>query len=480
MQFNSYIFVLLFLPCSILGYFLLNKYNDRWGKIFLLALSLFYYYPTGIGGVLILCTSIAVNYFLAHRILKCRRKKWILAIGLTLNIGILLYCKYFNFFVENINTFFEIDIVTKNIIIPLGISFYTFQQIAYLVEVYKKGEIIGGFGDYTLYILYFPKLLMGPVAAPDSMIVQFNESARKRVDTENLVAGIQMFGYGLFKKVLIADTFAGAVSWAFSDLMIPTSGDFILVMLSYTFQIYFDFSGYSDMAIGISKMLNIDLPMNFDSPYKAISVRDFWKRWHISLTKFLTDYIYIPLGGNKKGKTRTYINTLIVFLISGIWHGANWTFILWGVIHGLGSVTDRMIHSRYSKLPKIFQWLITFIFINILWLLFRSETISDWFLIIKNIVFLKNMAISEELINCFILPEFNTIFRILHIYGLSEKIRGFEMLIVMCFSFAICILGNNNYNRRKGSIWGIILVPIAITWSLICLGTESTFVYFNF
>lgn len=218
----------------------------------------------------------------------------------------------------------------KELFLPLGISFITFQQIAYLVSVYREELKEPSVVDYLVYILYFPKLLMGPLAEPIDFMGQLNDAATKKVNGDHTAQGLKLFSFGLFKKMILADTFATAFIWGQENISALTSVDCILVMLSYTFEIYFDFSGYSDMAVGVSRMLNITLPMNFNSPYKAVSIRDFWKRWHISLTNFFTKYIYIPLGGSRKGKAATYLNTMVVFIISGVWHGAGWSFIVCG------------------------------------------------------------------------------------------------------------------------------------------------------
>ncbi len=293
------------------------------------------------------------------------------------NVLLLFYFKYLNFFITNINAIFTKEIPLKEIILPLGISFFTFQQIMYVVSVYRN-QISLNVLDYLVYILYFPKLLMGPLNDPKEFIDQINEDERKKGDWNNIANGLKILSFGLFKKLVLADTFAIAVNWAYTNIDVATSMDWLLAMLFYTFEIYFDFSGYTDMAVGISTMLNIQLPSNFNSPYKAMSIREFWKRWHISLTTFFTKYIYIPLGGSREGIVHTYLNTMIVFLISGLWHGANWTFILWGVLHGTFSLLDRITEKHRNKVNIVVQWSLTFLVVNILWLLFRSESIEQW------------------------------------------------------------------------------------------------------
>lgn len=322
---------------------------------------------------------------------------------------------------------------------------------------------------------------MGPLADPVDFIGQMNNSKLKKVNWENIACGIKIFCLGLFKKVMIADVFANAVNWGYTNFDVTTSMDWLLVMLFYTFQIYFDFSGYSDMAVGSSLMFNLTLPINFDSPYKALSIRDFWKRWHISLTKFFTKYIYIPMGGSKKILLFTCFNTMIVFLISGIWHGANWTFILWGVLHGVFSIFDRIFDKYEKKISKLIRWICTFNVINILWLLFRSDTINEWKEILSRIICLQDLNISDDLINIFELPETEFIRDMLRLHWASKSIRGFWMLIYIIAVFVICLLFENNYkNLKRNSHIMMVVSAAAFIWGFICLSAESVFVYFNF
>lgn len=482
MTFSSYIFILVYLPLSICGYFFMNKVNATSGKLFMVLASwVFYAYAgwklsivLGIGIILNLCFSIVIC-----KISKFKRA--LLSLVVVINIGVLFYYKYFNFFIENISNIGGKDYTLKQIVLPLGISFFTFQQIMYVVDVYrndiKRVDII----DYLVYILYFPKLIMGPLVAPNELISQFNEQDRKIVNSENISYGIKLFSFGLFKKMVLADTLAKAVAWGYSNIDMSTSLDWIIIMLSYTFEIYFDFSGYSDMAVGVSKCFNIDLPINFDSPYKALSIRDFWKRWHISLTVFFTKYLYIPLGGSRKGKVRTYINILIVFLTSGIWHGANWTFILWGILHGLFNVIDRISEKYKKNILNFIKWICTFIIVNILWLLFRSESIEQWLHLLCKALCLCSLEISDGLIETFVLPESAFLFRFLHLRRLNETIQGFSLLLFIISSFGICLIPNNNYKNQTKNNWiTMIMAAIAFVWSFLCLSGESVFIYNNF
>ncbi len=334
MLLNSHIFILLFFPLLMIAYFLCNKVNILAGKMVLLAGSLIFYAYADWHMLFFLLASVICNYLFIYLMGHAKWRKTLLAVPVMVNVGLLLFFKYTNFVIESINLLWKTEYGLMKLLVPLGISFITFQQIAYLVTVYR-GELERiDLVDYLVYILYFPKLVMGPLAEPTDFIMQLNDPAAKKVNSDHMAQGLKLFSFGLIKKMILADTFAGAFAWGCENIGVLTSADCFLVMLAYTFEIYFDFSGYSDMAVGVSRMLNITLPMNFDSPYKAVSIRDFWKRWHISLTKFFTKYLYIPLGGSRKGKIFTYVNTMIVFIVSGIWHGAGWAFILWGGVMG--------------------------------------------------------------------------------------------------------------------------------------------------
>ena len=328
MQFNSYIFILLFLPLTVIGYFGLHRLGkEKAAKIFLLLMSLWFYGYFNASYLLIISGSILVNFCIAKIMEKTEgiQRKSLLALGIIFNVALIFYFKYYDFFISNINIAFGTDFVLRRIVLPLGISFFTFQQISFIVDSYK-GQTKGySFWEYALFVAFFPQLVAGPIVLHSELIPQFRDENRWKPDYDNLSRGVMMFARGLAKKVLIADTFGNAVNWGFNQAAaIPvgegalTSPEILIVMLSYTFQIYFDFSGYSDMATGLAAMFNFKIPQNFNSPYKALSIADFWKRWHMTLTRFLTTYIYIPLGGNRKGKVRTYVNTMIVFLVSGI------------------------------------------------------------------------------------------------------------------------------------------------------------------
>ena len=482
MQFNSYIFILLFLPLFIMLYFILNRIHRNSGKILIILSGTIFYLYAGIDTALILGTSIVFNFIFSKLIKRSKScKKFLFAFGIAANILLLLYYKYSLFVVSTINEVFGKSFTLNKIILPLGISFFTFQQIMFLVSVYKN-EIEEVYAvDYLAYILFFPKLIMGPLVEAKDFISQINNPSQKRFNIDNLSSGIKLFSLGLFQKMVLADTFSKAVSWGFSNIGSATSGDFFLVMLFYTFEIYFDFNGYSMMAVGVSKMININLPVNFNSPYKALSIKDFWKRWHISLTGFLTKYIYYPLGGSKKSKIRTYINIMIVFLVSGLWHGANWTFILWGFIHGIFQILERLFDKQLRKQHEGLKWVSTFLVVNLLWLLFRSESVSQWTALLGKMFVFSDMRISDGLIKCFVLPENNFILNMFHLNTLNTLVRGFPMLLFTVFSFFVCLVPEAATKTCENkSLCSILYCAVAFVWAFLCLSSESVFVYFNF
>ena len=485
MVFSSYIFVLLFLPVTVTGFFLLSCIFPQNQIVlgYLTLMSLIFYGYNNICYVPVIVSSILVNWAVSRLFYKNLpvSGKCILLLGLLFDIGLIFYFKYTNFFLENMNALFRRSYELKEIVLPLGISFFTFQQISFLVDSYRKETAGYHFLEYTTFVSFFPQLVAGPIVMHDEMIPQFRDVSKRKYNPDNLVVGIQMFTFGLFKKVLLADTFAKAVAWGFTNFETATAGDFIVVMLSYTFQIYFDFSGYSDMATGIARMLNIELPINFDSPYQSYSTREFWRRWHITLTRFLTRYVYIPLGGNRKGANRTNANILIVFAISGLWHGANWTFVLWGILHGIFNVAERLIDKYYAKVNPVLQWIYTFGVVNVLWLLFRSESVEQWTIMLKRIVLFGDTNISDGMLSCFALPEYSLGFRILHLQKYYNAVRGCGMLLLLLFAVVCCLGFPNNFRRRyRASIATMMLSGMIMIWCLFSMSSESVFIYFNF
>lgn len=486
MLFNSYIFVLLFLPLCIYGWFFLNRFSAVVAEIFLLGMSLWFYGYFNIKYLPIIIISIIFNYTI-YMLFKRHEKKWVrqitLMAAILFNVGILFYFKYFDFFITNINSVFHTSFVLRHLLLPLGISFFTFQQLSFVIDAYRKEIPDYNFLNYALFVTYFPQLIAGPIVTHDELVPQFADIEKKKVNWDNLSKGLYIFALGMGKKVLIADTFGNAANWGFSNIGLLDTTNAFIVMLSYTIQIYFDFSGYCDMATGIAKMMNIDLPLNFNSPYKALTIIEFWDRWHMTLTRFFTRYIYIPLGGSRKGETRTYVNTMIVFLVSGLWHGANWTFVLWGVLHGVFSVITKYWKPFFEKLHPALNWLLTFGFVNAAWVLFRADSIRDAMRILYRITMLQFGNINSNIVECFNLAEFKFLFNeVFHFNVLAYYDRFFfiVVIIVVC----VAILASDNLTEKMERFLptarkSIVTVGVMV-WCILSFSGISTFLYFNF
>lgn len=485
MLFNSYIFIFLFLPLSLAGFFLLNHWHRyRLANGYLIGMSLWFYGYFNPSYLWIICGSIVGNFLLSQLLHRTagKRKKAVLAVGTIANVAVIFYFKYFNFFLENINALFGQSFVLRNIVLPLGISFFTFQQISYLVDSYR-GQTKGyRFDEYALFVSFFPQLIAGPIVLHNEVIPQFRDTAKRRLYADNLARGLYIFALGLFKKVILADTFAKAADFGFGAIVTLTSLEALLVSLSYTFQLYFDFSGYCDMALGLGAMFNIDLPQNFNSPYKATSITDFWARWHMSLTRFLRMYVYFPLGGNRKGKLRTYFNIMVVYLVSGIWHGANWTFILWGVLHGALNCLNRIFRKPWQRLHTVTQWFFTFMAVNVLWILFRADTISDAIAFYRELFRWSSFSIRSELYGCFTLPEFLWLEQTFPALGnVTGQITGFHLWAFFFAAFFIVLnLRNSKEISFKPTLAKSLTTVLFLFWSIISLAGVSTFLYFNF
>lgn len=373
MQFNSYFFLFVFLPVSVLGYYAVNRTGKyKISQFFLLLMSVWFYAYADIRYLPILAGSICLNYFVFLLLKKNRIRRGLLAGAIILNLGVLFYFKYYNFFIDNTNRLFGANLSIKTLILPLGISFMTFQQIAFIVDAYQRKIENCSLGEYALFIAFFPHIISGPIITYEEFVPMLRDKSRKSVNWDRLAAGIYMFALGLGKKVLIADVLGKGVDYGYGNLAELNTTSAIFISVAYTIQIYFDFSGYSDMAIGLSRMLNLDLPVNFRSPYQSETIVEFWDRWHITLTKFFTRYLYIPMGGSRKGERRTWFNTMVVFLCSGLWHGASWTFIAWGFLHGLFLIITKKSARIIERIPGWVNQCITLFFVNAAWILFRA------------------------------------------------------------------------------------------------------------
>ena len=480
MQYSTYLFILAALPLTVCGYYLFARLGRKAANLFLAGASLCLYAYGSWKGLLWLCVSIGVNRLLLAGMKRWKKRtKALLWLGIAFHVGLLFVFKYLNFAAQTVNLVLRTAIYPPSLALPLGISFFTFQQIAYLVDA-SRGEREGdSFFDYVLYVVYFPKLIMGPIAPAEDLIPQFHQESRLRFRQEWFCAGMRQFTFGLFKKAVLADTFASAA--VFLTMEEASALELLLMMLAYTFQIYFDFSGYSDMALGFSRMLNIDLPMNFDSPYKALSIRDFWKRWHMSLTAFLTRYIYFPLGGSRKGKIRTYLNTIIVFLISGLWHGASFGFVLWGLFNGILSVFERMTEQYRKYIPKVLQWLLTFGMINVLWLLFQNGSTTEWIGRLTKILAFADTNICSGFYERFLTPEIQLLLRLFRLDKGLLWVRRAVLGVFYGGSLLLCLVPENTCRREYGmTARSAILTALLLVFCLTCLSKNAVFVYNQF
>lgn len=520
MLFNSYIFILFFLPVTVIIYFLINKYKkqqtsklDLW---WLFGMSLWFYGYSNPIYLLLILSSICVNFLITGRITEKRKqncinmaKYWMLA-GVLFNLALIFYFKYYDFFISNMNVLFKENWMLKNIALPLGISFFTFQQVSYVVDCYREKELVQyRFIEYAAYVTFFPQLVAGPIVMHSELVPQMQNPEKKKIDFENMSQGLYALALGLGKKVLIADTLSKIVNVGYADITSLNRISAIVIMVSYTLQIYFDFSGYCDMALGMAKMFNIDLPFNFDSPYKAKTVSEFWKRWHMTLTRFFTHYVYIPMGGSRKGKVRTYLNTMIVFLLSGIWHGANWTFILWGIIHGAFMTLEKVIKDLLRSEKNFYVWntsvegntscgsvirkifricgktigsVYVFLFVNLTWVLFRAESIA------QAKTFLMRLKVGGGGIATNIIEKVGDLVEIRMLYRLGmgriiEQYPYLPCIVILVVLWIVVFFMKNTQEKMASKKYGIarsLVTILLIVWSVISLSDVSEFLYFNF
>lgn len=476
MLFNSYEFIFLFLPITFGIYFWLNKKRlTQASKGWMVFASLFFYSWWNVIYLPLILGSILFNFAIGSSIThinstflskKRLSSKTILTFGIAANVLLLVYYKYMDFFITNANMMAGTHWELMQIILPLGISFFTFTQIAYLVDAYRNEVKEMDYLNYTLFVTFFPHLLAGPILHHKEMMPQFDDVRNKVLKPKNIAAGMYLFAIGLFKKVVIADTFAIWVSYGYGDTASLSLMCAWATSLSYTFQLYFDFSGYTDMALAVALLFNIKLPINFNSPYKAVNIQDFWRRWHITLSRFLRDYIYIPLGGNRHGELRTYSNLFSVFLVGGLWHGASWMFVIWGALHGGAIVLHRAWQQSGRKMNTILAWFLTFNFINITWIFFRAKEWDDAVNILSGMVGLNGIE------------EFSDVLE----FGGLTTIELFMMGIVLMIGVSSFFTPNSNQMAKsfrlsnKSLLFGAFLMCMGV----LHLSKISAFLYFNF
>ncbi|NBJ94216.1 MBOAT family O-acyltransferase [Parablautia muri] len=498
MLFNSYIFIFIFLPLTLVGWYALNHFKAyELAKVFLAGMSLWFYGYFNIYYLGVIIASILGNYFISY-LMKFSRSKIAghagLIAGMLLNLGFLFYFKYYDFFFENINLVFHTNFNLKFILLPLGISFFTFQQLSFIIDRCTGKAEHYSFVNYVTFVTFFPQLIAGPIVLHKEMMPQFEDIKNRKFNEDNFAKGIVFFTIGLGKKVLLADVLAIPVNFGFEQTAFLDTPSTLLVILVYTFEIYFDFSGYSDMAIGLGKMFNIELPVNFNSPYKACSVKELWQRWHMTLSRFFIQYVYIPLGGSRKGKIRTIFNTFMVFFLSGLWHGANWTYLAWGTMQGLLVIWDNMgivgVKGTNEKVPaKIYiprwlGWLFTFGFFNLSLIFFRSENMENAFQMFKNVLAFKNTGYLSKIVVNLDIPEFYLLKQVINMVKpdmLNHMYMAVFIFLLVISGFiltrknTIQIVRNHPLNSKL-----CLFITVIFVWSVISFSQISTFIYFNF
>jgi D-alanyl-lipoteichoic acid acyltransferase DltB (MBOAT superfamily) len=512
MLFNSFEFIFLFLPIVFFGFFFLGKYNHyRLAISWLIVCSLFFYAWWDSAYLALILFSILFNYSFGIIISSKSNniyKKALLIFGITVNLSLLGYFKYTNFLVDQINLAIGTEYDLDKIVLPLAISFFTFQQIAYLVDTYRKETNEYNFLKYCLFVSFFPQLIAGPIVHHKEMLPQFNSDSIYRINTRYIAIGLTIFSIGLFKKIVLADNVAVYANTIFAA---ADRGDPIsffeawIGALSYTFQLYFDFSGYSDMAIGLAYLFGIKLPVNFNSPYKATSIIEFWRRWHITLSSFLRDYLYFTLGGNRSGIVRRYANLLITMLLGGIWHGAGWTFLFWGMLHGFYLIVNHAWRkfrfsvlkwgARYSKKETLFAGAITFLSVVVGWVYFRSGNLDSANSLIYTMIGGNGISLFNadsyyfNLLNMIGIAEyftFNGIFPNYH-YELEGSILWISILALISFlspnSTKMLSIVEANLDRKIPSIYVYtfsLYISVLFVISISSLIRVSEFLYFNF
>jgi alginate O-acetyltransferase complex protein AlgI len=485
MLFNSYFFIFVFLPLSVLGYFALNRLTrPRYANYFLLAMSLWFYGANDLRSLPVLLISIVLNYLIGSAILTSpyrRTKTALLVCGVLVNLGALGIFKYLNFFLSNLSLLLGQSYDPIHLLLPLGISFFTFQQISYLIDARRGDAPSYSLSEYALFASFFPYVTSGPIAFHSEILPQIRDDRRRKPSARNLSRGLTAFSFGLFKKVLVADTLGKAADWGWANLESLNTPAALVTILAYSLQLYFDFAGYSDMASGVALCFNIELPMNFDSPYRARNIADFWKRWHITMTRFFTRYLYIPLGGSRRGLARTCVNTMIIFLVSGLWHGAAWTFILWGALHGVAMVASRLIRARTKRhLPLFPAWLLTFVFVNLCWVFFRAPSIAAGGQLLSRLAAGWG-ALPSGLTDCFLTAEFQTLEQFV---PLDPALFG----TLICVGFLLAALAGSVFPRNmqqrlqsfKPTMPLCLGTACLLFWSVLSLSGVSTFLYFTF
>ena len=541
MLFNSYLFIFIFLPIVLIGWFSLNKIKQyKTAEIFLIGMSLWFYAYFNLSYLFIIVGSCLCNFLLSYFINRIEKKqgynsselknnkksnevdyinenltkidsiskkknlgiKVLGIVGIIINLGILFYYKYFDFFIENVNFIFQKDYNLKHILLPLGISFFTFQQLSYVIDRMKGTAPHYGIIDYLSFVTFFPQLIAGPIVLHSEFIPQFKDLEKRKFNVDNFTDGCVQAILGLGKKVLLADTLALVVNSAYDNRYYFTTWSALLFIVTYAFELYFDFSGYCDIAMGIGKMFNYKIPRNFNYPYRSISMKEFWNHWHITLGRFFVTYVYIPLGGSRKGTKRKMLNYMAVFLFSGLWHGASWNYVMWGFLNGLGVIFNNLraekkqvkinplenncktekVHSQNRK--NFVSWACTFGYFLFTLIFFRCETMHDVGIVFKGLLNPVGVKFVVDMAQYMDIPELYIFKRALEMIA-PQLIRSlyfvaYAIIMVIC---TLLLRGKNAEDivkEGKYTTGKAIGLAIILIWSVISLSGVSTFLYFNF
>lgn len=481
MLFNSYEFIFLFLPVVLAGYFFIGKKHDRAANVWLALASLFFYGYWNTNYLPLLLMSIAVNYTFAGLILNARsnknasHSKMYFILGLIFNLGLLGYYKYFNFMIENLNrlgTNFELI----NVILPLGISFFTITQLLYLFDCYEGVAKDHNLVNYALFVSFFPHLMAGPILYHRQMMKQFDNPSLRQLDWSNMSRGLTLFIIGLMKKVLIADELSPYVGLGYSHTAELDCLTAWLVAISYMLQLYFDFSGYSDMAVGLSRIMNLEIPINFNSPYRASSMINFWQRWHISLTNAITACVYMPIV--KFLKTRTLMHTITASFISlfivGIWHGAGWTFVIFAFLNAIG-ITINYIWKHYKlSMPKILAHIITLTYVLLTMVFFRASSVQDAINVFKSMAGLNGIVFPQKIVT--LAEHLGILIPVGDVPGTLSK----TIFIIAVLLVALCPNSNQLIKNFKPSYTWLVVIVVGFILTILSMTQPTEFLYFQF
>lgn len=524
MLFNSFEFLFYFLPVTLLGFFvLLDKAKATWSIMWLVVCSLFFYGWWNPAYLVLMLFSIVFNFSLGYFLGQSEnifQRKLTLWFGVSVNIGLLVYFKYANFLVTQVELVSGHNFGVEAILLPLAISFFTFQQVAFLVDSYRHQTKEYNFSQYSLFVVFFPQLIAGPIVHHKDVMPQFLELAQRQKRLHDFAIGISIFAVGLFKKTVIADGIAPYSNVVFDSAMYSDPITFFVAwggVLAYTIQLYFDFSGYSDMAIGLARMFGIILPLNFYSPYKAKNIVEFWRRWHITLSNFLRDYLYITLGGNRNGVFMRYRNLFLTMFIGGLWHGAGWNFAIWGALHGSYLIINHLwlqYKSRIGfRIPNMLasasSWLITFLAVVLGWVFFRAQNVDAALNVLAGMSGLNGITIPNAIIVRldFLQPLFSLLNIKAHLGGGEAFIFNWLWVLIMLPLTLILPNTQDIFSKVNGSLsrlnaanenvvwpfyaymqavkWNmnkrwLLIISLALTLGLITLSQVSEFLYFQF